>query len=139
MRRRASREGGGHGGPRAASPDPAHDRRSDADSGAAAFRDPFEALADPTRRAILRFLADAGEQPAGAIAAQFPWITRPAVSRHLRILRESTLVTAARVGKQQRYALNAAALNRLHREWFASFAPLWEEALQNLKRSVDAG
>ncbi len=54
-------------------------------------RDVFQALADPTRRAILTLLQQ-GSQPVGGIARGFP-ISRPAISRHLRILREADLVT----------------------------------------------
>ena len=95
--------------------------------------DPFEAIADPTRRAILALLAKHGETTAGAIAMAFPRITRPAVSRHLRILRESGLVRASASGRERRYALDARALRDLHRSWFEQFIPLWDKALRNLK------
>ena len=70
--------------------------------------DAFEALADETRRRILLALA---EQPrtAGALAANEPH-SRPAVSRHLRVLRESALVRAQTVGRTRVYSLDPAAL-----------------------------
>jgi len=75
---------------------------------------------------------------AGAIAAAFPRITRPAVSRHLRILRESGLVVVQASGRERRYALDARALRALHETWLQQFAPLWDEALRNLKRRAEA-
>ncbi len=66
------------------------------------------ALADPTRRAILRLLRD-GPRPAGAIAGAFS-VSRPAVSRHLRVLREAGLVVDAPQGRQRVYRLELAPL-----------------------------
>jgi DNA-binding transcriptional ArsR family regulator len=100
--------------------------------------DPFEAIADPTRRAVLALLRKRGELTAGAIAVAFPRITRPAVSRHLRILRESGLVTATASGRERRYTLNAHALRDFHRSWFDQFVPLWDDALRKLKRRAES-
>lgn len=100
--------------------------------------DPFEAIADPTRRAILALLGKRGEVTAGAIATAFPRITRPAVSRHLRILRESGLVTSVSSGRERRYTLDARAMRDLHHSWFDQFVPLWDEALRNLKRRAES-
>jgi DNA-binding transcriptional ArsR family regulator len=106
---------------------------------AAAAADPFEALADPTRRGILELLRRRDVRTAGEISAAFPRISRPAVSRHLRVLRESGLVLADEVGREWHYRLNVAALARVHREWFARFAPLWDESLAALKDRVERG
>lgn len=100
--------------------------------------DPFEAIADATRRAILALLGKRAEMTAGGIAAAFPRITRPAVSRHLRILRESGLVVVHASGRERRYALDVRALHDLHRSWFEQFAPLWDQALRGLKDRVEA-
>jgi DNA-binding transcriptional ArsR family regulator len=100
--------------------------------------DPFEAIADPTRRAILELVGKSGERTAGTIAAAFPRVTRPAVSRHLRILRESGLVVVRASGRQRQYALDVRALHDLHRNWFEQFAPLWDQALCKLKRNVES-
>ncbi|HKE00370.1 MAG TPA: metalloregulator ArsR/SmtB family transcription factor, partial [Planctomycetota bacterium] len=81
----------------------------------------FAALADPTRRSILGLLHARGVLSAGELARAFPHISRPAVSRHLRVLRESGLVTVERSGREQRYVLGADALARLHHEWFSRF------------------
>jgi DNA-binding transcriptional ArsR family regulator len=100
-------------------------------------RDPFAGLADPTRRAILELLRDHGTLTAGEIAASFPAVTRPAVSKHLRVLRETSLVTAEEHGREWRYQLDAAPLRKVYAEWLESFAPLWEESLARLKRQVE--
>jgi DNA-binding transcriptional ArsR family regulator len=66
--------------------------------------DPFEALGDPHRREILGMLRD-GERSVGQLAESMP-ISRPAVSRHLRILREAGLVKERAVGTRRLYALD---------------------------------
>ncbi len=103
-----------------------------------AAHDPFEALADPTRRAILDLLRGCKTRTAGELAAAFPRISRPAVSRHLRVLREAGFVIAEEAGRERRYRLNAAALARMHRDWFARFTPLWEASLAQLKHRAEA-
>lgn len=100
--------------------------------------DAFAALADPTRRVILELLRDGGPRTAGEIAARFPNISRPAVSRHLRVLRESRLVHAREIGREWRYEIDASTLARLQREWFAPFEPLWNESLRRLKRRAES-
>ncbi len=69
---------------------------------------PFRALADPTRRAILRRLRD-GPRTSGEIAAEFP-IAWASVSRHLGLLRDAGLVLAERDGQQMIYSLNTTVL-----------------------------
>lgn len=97
----------------------------------------FQALADATRRDILDLLRRKGSLTAGAIAAAFPEISRPAVSRHLRVLREANLVIADESGRERHYRLNVAAFARVQRDWFARFAPLWERSLEQLKSRVE--
>jgi len=70
---------------------------------------PFRALADPTRRAILRRLRD-GPRTSGEIAAEFP-IAWASVSRHLGVLRDAELVLAERDGQQIVYSLNTTVLH----------------------------
>ena len=101
--------------------------------------DPFGALADSTRRDILELLRRHDRRTAGQIADAFPHISRPAVSRHLRVLRESGLVIAEQLGREWWYRLNVATLARLHRDWFARFAPLMEESLRQLQRAAEDG
>jgi DNA-binding transcriptional ArsR family regulator len=71
----------------------------------------IQALADPTRRAILRMVRDT-PLPAGAIAAAFA-VSRPAVSRHLRVLREAGLVREKAQGRERVYRLEPAPLARV--------------------------
>ncbi|WP_439653256.1 ArsR/SmtB family transcription factor [Pseudonocardia petroleophila] len=79
------------------------------------------ALADPVRREIVELLA-VGESTAGAIAERFP-VSRPAVSRHLRVLREAGLVTSRVTGRHRLYALDRAPLAELD-AWLDGFRPL---------------
>jgi DNA-binding transcriptional ArsR family regulator len=97
----------------------------------------FEALADPTRRAVLELLGSTPVMTAGELAAAFPSISRPAVSRHLRVLRAAGLVTAAKEGREWLYSLDPKPLAEVTQAWFAQFAPLWEESLRNLKRRAE--
>jgi len=83
----------------------------------------FEALGDPVRRLILELLA-AGEQPTGSLVvglqAQLP-ISQPAVSQHLKVLREAGLVNARAAGTRRIYALDQAGLNAAT-TWLARLA-----------------
>jgi DNA-binding transcriptional ArsR family regulator len=97
-------------------------------------RDVFQALADPTRRAILTLLRQ-GSQPVGVIARDFP-ISRPAISRHLRILREAELVSEIKVGRNRLYELNAGPLRNVD-DWLAHYRHIWQHQLSNLKRYVE--
>jgi DNA-binding transcriptional ArsR family regulator len=82
---------------------------------------PADALADPVRRAILERLAD-GEVGAGEIAAAFP-VSRPAISRHLRVLREAGLVRSRVDGQHRIYTLDRRPLAELD-TWLERFRPL---------------
>jgi DNA-binding transcriptional ArsR family regulator len=97
-------------------------------------RDVFQALADPTRRAILTLLQQ-GSQPVNGIARGFP-ISRPAISRHLRILREAELVCEIKAGRNRLYELNAAPLKSVD-DWLAHYRHMWQHQLRNLKRYVE--
>ena len=97
-------------------------------------RDVFQALADPTRRAILTLLQH-GSQPVGSIARDFP-ISRPAISRHLRVLREAELVSEIKVGRNRLYELNAGPLKNVD-DWLAHYRHMWQHKLVNLKRFVE--
>ncbi len=100
-------------------------------------RDPFAALGDPTRRAILDLLRTRESCTAGEIGARFRSISRPAVSKHLRVLRESGLVSARAEGREWNYSLDADALGKLYVQWLSKFAPLWEQSLERLKRQAE--
>jgi DNA-binding transcriptional ArsR family regulator len=89
----------------------------------------LEALADPTRRRIVELLAD-GEREAGAIAAEFP-VSRPAISRHLRVLREAGLVRARGEAQRRVYSLDPAPLAEVD-EWLARYRTFWTNRLDAL-------
>jgi DNA-binding transcriptional ArsR family regulator len=72
----------------------------------------YKALADPTRRTILRLLSRNGELPAGSIGENF-LISAPSLSHHFNILKEADLVRARRDGQQILYSLNTTALQDL--------------------------
>jgi DNA-binding transcriptional ArsR family regulator len=93
------------------------------------------AIADPVRRDILVMLREQ-RLPAGRIADRFV-ISRPAVSRHLRVLRESGLVRDTLVGRQRLYGLDASRFAGLI-EWLDQFAPTagWERRLDALETEV---
>ncbi len=99
-------------------------------------RDPFQAVADPTRREIIRLLA--GRQLSiAAIAGHFP-ISRTAVNKHLRILAEAGLLSRERVGRESRYRLNAEPLLEIQK-WVAEYERYWDDRLDSLRRYVESG
>lgn len=96
--------------------------------------DTFSAVADPTRRAILDLLVE-GERPAGDLVGAFPGISQPAVSKHLKVLRDADLVSV-RVHAQQRiYRLQPKALADLD-AWVAKYKVFWLERLDALERHL---
>ncbi|MFY9645328.1 MAG: metalloregulator ArsR/SmtB family transcription factor [Terriglobales bacterium] len=94
----------------------------------------FQALADPTRRAVLDLLR-LGAQPAGQIAGAFP-ISRPAISKHLRQLRKAQLVVETRRGRHRVYHLNAEPLQAVN-TWLEQYRQFWQMNLNNLKTFVE--
>ncbi len=95
----------------------------------------FSALADPTRRAVLDLLR-AGIRPAGEIARAFP-VSRPAISKHLRILRRAHLVEERREGRNRLYQLNPEPLKAVD-SWLEQYRSFWSASLANLKSFVEA-
>ena len=95
----------------------------------------FSALADPTRRAVLELLRQ-GSQPAGKIAQAFP-ISRPAISKHLRLLRRAHLVEERREGRNRFYHLNPEPLKAVD-SWLEQYRVFWQTSLVNLKTFVEA-
>ena len=94
----------------------------------------FDAIADPTRRRVLRLLAE-GERTAGELAAAFT-TSRPAVSRHLRVLREVGLVRVRPRAQERVYTLDPAPLEDVD-AWLASLRAFWEPRLDALERHLD--
>jgi len=95
----------------------------------------FQALADPTRRAVLDLLRG-GSQPAGEIAGAFP-ISRPAISKHLRLLRRAHLVNEHREGRHRVYRLNPEPLKAVD-TWLDQYRNFWKMNLASLKSFVEA-
>jgi len=95
----------------------------------------FQALADPTRRAVLDLLRR-GSQPAGQIANAFP-VSRPAISKHLRLLRRAHLVREHREGRNRIYQLNPEPLRAVD-SWIEQYRVFWAASLNNLKAFVEA-
>ena len=97
--------------------------------------DVYEALADPTRRGIVAMLAS-GEHSAGDIAERFP-IAGPSVSRHLKVLRESGLVSYRREATSRFYSLEAARLEEV-RQWMDAQLDLVRARFDRLGAHLDA-
>lgn len=91
----------------------------------------LDALGDGTRRAILKRLL-AGPLPVGKLAEDFP-VSRPAISQHLRILKEAKLVVDQSSGTRRVYALNPEGFESV-REFFDQF---WTQALHSFKNKVE--
>ncbi|WP_261326035.1 ArsR/SmtB family transcription factor [Modestobacter marinus] len=98
--------------------------------------DALAALADPIRREIVTLLA-AGEQGAGELAGHFA-VSRPAVSRHLRVLREAGLVRVRVEGQRRIYALDPGPLSELD-AWLAPYRRLWAQRLDALDTEMARG
>lgn len=94
----------------------------------------FSALADPTRRAVLDLLRH-GSRPAGQIACAFP-ISRPAISKHLRLLRRARLVQERRQGRLRVYELDARPLKAID-SWLGSYRTFWQSNLSSLKHFIE--
>ena len=94
----------------------------------------FHALSDPTRRAVLDLLRQ-GVQPAGQIARAFP-VSRPAISKHLRLLRRAHLVQEKREGRRRLYQLNPEPLKAVD-SWLQQYRVFWQANLTSLKAFVE--
>lgn len=95
------------------------------------MRDVYSAVADPTRRRLLRLLADADELPLHEMTARFP-VGRTAVSKHLAVLKEAGLVIDRKAGRETRYRLNAAPLREIQ-EWVSFYERFWTDRVDRLK------
>ncbi|WP_433061271.1 ArsR/SmtB family transcription factor [Dactylosporangium sp. CS-033363] len=100
----------------------------------------FDVLGDPVRRRILELLAD-GEQPAGAISeavrAEFG-ISQPAVSQHLKVLREAGFTTVRAEGTRRLYAVDATPLQQVD-AWLERFRGFWTQRLDALATELARG
>lgn len=96
--------------------------------------DTFRAVSDPTRRGILDALV-AGEHSVSELCGMFE-MSQPAVSQHLKVLREAGLVTPRREGKLRMYSLEAAPLQQVF-DWAGHYQRFWEKKLDALGAVLD--
>lgn len=94
----------------------------------------FGALADPTRRAILARLST-GESTVGELARPFE-ISRPAVSKHLRVLERAGIVSSSRVGRESRFRFEPEPIQRV-RSYLETVSAQWDDALVRLQTFVE--
>lgn len=94
--------------------------------------DTFSALADPTRRNILEMLAKKGQLSATDISEKFP-VTPPAISQHLKVLREAKLVEMEKQGQQHLYVINAVAMKEME-EWCKKTRECWAQRFDDLDK-----
>jgi DNA-binding transcriptional ArsR family regulator len=95
------------------------------------YQNGFSALGDPTRRAIFERLAD-GPRAVGELAADFP-VSRPAVSQHLKALKEAGLVIDTRDGSRRLYSVNPDGVGAMR----AYLDRFWNDALAAFKRAAE--
>ena len=91
----------------------------------------FAALANPTRRELLRLLRDEGEQPVQFLADHFA-MQRPSISEHLKVLREVGLISEQKQGRHRYYRLQGAPLQAIH-QWLVPYERFWQDRLTNLE------
>ncbi|HEX4458556.1 MAG TPA: metalloregulator ArsR/SmtB family transcription factor [Polyangia bacterium] len=96
--------------------------------------DVFRAVSDPTRRAILDRLR-VGPTAVNVLAADFSQ-SRPAISKHLKVLRQARLVTEQRAGRERYYTLEPAPLQRIA-GWLEGYRSFWQVSLDNLKHYLE--
>lgn len=101
------------------------------------LRDVFEAIADPTRRRLIRLLAEAEaeELPLHGLTAQLP-MGRTAVAKHLAILKEAGLVLDRKVGRETRFRLNAAPLREIQ-DWLDFYNKFWSTNIRRLTQLLE--
>ncbi len=93
----------------------------------------FDALADPTRRRIIELLAE-GERTAGELGSQFA-VSQPAVSRHLRVLREAGLVSWRGDAQRRLYRLEPRSLEQVD-AWLERYRHFWSNRLDRLEQHL---
>ena len=103
-------------------------------SRAQAHADVFRAISDPTRRAILDRLRGGGA-PVNALASEFA-SSRPAISKHLRVLYHARLVREQRVGRENFYEIDPAPLQAVA-GWIEGYRAFWQLSLGNLKKHLE--
>lgn len=99
------------------------------------LRDVFDAIADPTRRRLIRLLAEEEEIPLHELTEQFT-MGRTAVSKHLTILKEAGLALDRKVGRETRFRLNASPLREVQ-DWLAFYNKFWSANMLRLNQLLE--
>ncbi len=97
-------------------------------------KDVFLAIADPTRRKILGLLS-ANDMTVNSLAKHFP-VSRPAISKHLKVLNQAGLVTEQKIGRERYYHLQPEPLIVVY-DWIMTYEKFWKERLAKLKTYLD--
>ena len=97
--------------------------------------DIFYAVAEPRRREIVQVLAVNGELSASAISKKFN-ISAPAISQHLKVLREANLVTMKKSAQQRLYTINLEGLNEIE-DWLKKLNDVWEARYDRLEELLE--
>ncbi|MGP4039741.1 ArsR/SmtB family transcription factor [Gracilibacillus sp. D59] len=98
-------------------------------------RDVYSAVADPTRRKLLRLLANAEELPLHKLTEHFQ-MGRSAISKHLTILKDAELVKDRKVGRETRYILNPEPLKEIE-DWVSYYTKFWNERAELLHQLLE--
>jgi DNA-binding transcriptional ArsR family regulator len=101
-----------------------------------AHQTPYQAIADANRRQVLDLLRAKGPQRTGDLVAHLSHISQPAVSKHLRVLRQAKLVYDVKQGRERWYHLNPEPLAEIA-QWLQHYESLWDERLETLKRLAE--
>ncbi|MCE4047462.1 MULTISPECIES: metalloregulator ArsR/SmtB family transcription factor [Bacillaceae] len=97
-------------------------------------QDVFQAIADPTRRHVLKLLSEK-DMPISEISSQFP-VSRTAIVKHLQVLADARLVTAKKAGREKIYSLQPEPLAEVQ-EWISYYEQFWHNKLSVLKHLIE--
>ena len=97
----------------------------------------FQAIADPTRRAILDLLRH-GPRTTTQLVEAFPHLTRFGVMKHIDVLREAGLIHTREEGRQRINSLNVAPIRQIYERWVGRFEELWSSHLLRIKEDAEA-
>ena len=97
----------------------------------AAHSDPFNAIAEPTRRELVELLAQSGPSSVSALVDHVK-LPQPTVSKHLGVLRRAGLVDAEHCGRQRLYRIRGEKLKHIH-EWISTFEQFWSHQLDQIR------
>lgn len=99
------------------------------------MRDVYSAVADPTRRELIRMLSEAEELPLYELTSAFD-MGRTAISKHLTVLKEAGLVSERKVGRETRYRLTPEPLQEIQ-DWVSFYQQFWDVRIARLKSLLE--